>query len=414
MRFPVCCAPLLTRAAVLFLWLAAAADISAEPLSRVVALMDSTSAALADARLELAQARAEYTSGRVLPNPTLFAEQETWDDNAPTETTLGVRQELGFLWSQRPRQTALRHRYAAAKEQYTERRRELLADAIVSAYDYAGYRQLTTLLDSVLLRMHTLNAAIAARRAEGDVSRFEEQRFGFEVLEMEHRRQNMLIAREAALDEFVALTGLPAARLRDVELDIAVTVPDLTRDEAERLALERRPQFAAAKRDLAAAKSARTSARLMQLPEFAVGAGRKTANDGLSGMLVEGELEIPLFGQRRSQAQLAAIAERHAAVRLASAEADARRAVNSAYNRWESLQTFRFAEAQAAADSADVNTMRAAALYLDGEISAVELVDALRTGIDARAATIDLRNALIAAALDFRRAIGLDPLEQQP
>lgn len=411
MRFPIGFAPLLTRAAFFILFILIAADSRAESLGRVLAALDSTSAVLADARLELAAARAGYTTGRALPNPALFAEQESWNDDSPVETTVGVRQNLGFLWSQRPRQASLRHTYAAARSRYTEQRRALHVDVINAANAYAGHRELAAVLDSVLARMEPLNNAIAARSREGDISRFEEQRFRIEALELEHRRQLLLEAQEAAFGELVLLTGLPDARLHDLTLDVIPSVPAGTLDDAERMALEQRPQIAAARSELQAAQAGKTAARLSQLPELTVGVGQKKLDAGPSGMVIEGELEIPLFNQRRSQAQLAVAALRRATVQLAAAKARVRREVRSAYTRWESLQGFRYSAALATADSADVNTTRAAALYLDGEISAVELVDALRTGIDARAAAIDLRNARIAAAADLRRAVGLEIME---
>ena len=55
---------------------------------------------------------------------------------------------------------------------------------------------------------------------------------------------------------------------------------------------------------------------------------------------------------------------------------------------------------------------RGVQLYLEGEMSAFELVDALRTNVEAQDAVLSLRNSLAVARAELRRAVGLDPLEE--
>ena len=56
---------------------------------------------------------------------------------------------------------------------------------------------------------------------------------------------------------------------------------------------------------------------------------------------------------------------------------------------------------------------RGVALYGQGELSPLELVDVLRSTLDAQDAFLSLRNRRLVAELNLRRVTGL-PLEVQP
>ncbi|MBI5058896.1 TolC family protein [candidate division KSB1 bacterium] len=381
-------------------------------LQQVIASLDSTSPVLAAARVDLARARAAHTSSRAFPNPALFGTQETLNDAInSTERIIGVRQDLGFLWSQSSRYAATKAAYEAAQAAFVEIRRELTVQVMTQAYEYDRLRQQSSLLDSVLARAEQLSKATTARRKEGDIAPYDEQRFLLEQVQLQNRKQESARDKLNALSGLVRLTGLPAERLQRIELISPPALSFTSEDEAVRYALDHRPELTRTAKQLAAARRALAQARWRQLPEVSLGVGTKTVDPGPGGLYAEGELELPLWNQRRGEKNIArselARAELHQSSQLQLVEQE----VRAAFQQLQLVDRLRLALETGLADSANLNTARGVRLYLEGEMSALELVDALRTGIEAQDAALRLRNSLAMARAELRRVAGIDPVE---
>ena len=413
MRFPVFFTPLLTRAAFFVMSFVVACSASnAENLSRILAEFPLTSPMLADARLALAETRADYTSNRALPNPYLVGEQERWDDNSiPTETTIGIRQNFGFLWTQSSRVHAARLAYESELATFEELQNELAAQLVVAAYEYDGFRRQSIVLDSVLNRARELTDAMAARRELGDVSLYDEQRLQIELVQLQHRRQQLFAEEQRTLTELIRLTGLSERQLEAIHIDIEIHPSEMSMEEASSYALEHRPRAVAAAREMESADWSHRAARLSQLPDFSIGFGLKSQESGQDGSVIDAELEIPIFGQRRSQRRIAAAAQGRAGVHFLSERQLVEQEIRTAYKQWNHLQTIDVPMSIRMVEGAQLNMERGVLLYLEGELSIFELVDALHTGIEAQETAFELRNALIAAQVELRRSVGLEILE---
>ena len=413
MRFPVFFLPRLTRAAFFVMSFVIACSASnAENLSRILAEFRATSPVLADARLKLTEARADYTSNRALPNPYLVGEQERWDDDSvPTETTIGIRQNFGFLWSQSSRVHAARLAYESELAKFEELQNELAAQVVVAAYEYDGFRRQSVMLDSVLNRARELTDAMAARRELGDVSLYDEQRLQIELVQLQHRRQQLFAEEQRTLTELIRLTGLSEHQLEAINIDIEIHPSEMSVEEGLSYGLEHRPRAIAAARELESADWSHRAARLSQLPDFSIGFGLKSQKPGPDGSVIDAELEIPIFGQRRSQRQLAAAALGRAGVHLLSERQLVEQEILAAYKQWNHLQTIDVPMSVRMVEGAQLNMERGVLLYLEGELSIFELVDALHTGIEAQETAFELRNALIATQVELRRSVGLEILE---
>ncbi len=413
MHFPVLFVPLLTRAAFFVMSLVIACSASnAENLSWILTEFPLTSPVLADARLKLSEARADYTSNRALPNPYLVGEQERWDDDSvPTETTIGIRQNFGFLWTQSSRVRAARLAYESELAKFEELQNELAAQVVATSYNYDGFRRQSVVLDSVLNRARELTDAMAARRELGDVSLYDEQRLQIELVQLQHRRQQLFAEEQRTLTELIRLTGLSEHPLEAINIDIEILPSEMSMEEGLSYGLEHRPRAVAAARKLESADWSHRAARLSQLPDFSIGFGLKSQKPGQDGSVIDAELEIPIFGQRRSQKQLATANLRRAEVHMQSEQQLVEQEIRAAYKQWNHLQNLNAFAYTGMADSAKRNMERGVLLYLEGESSALELVDALRTGIEAQRATVEIRNALVAAKVELRRALGLNIVE---
>jgi len=382
-------------------------------LQQVIASLDSTSPVLAEARTELARARATYTSSRALPNPALFGTQETLDDAASsTERTVGVRQNLGFLWSLPSRISAAKSAYGAAQAAYLESRRELEAKVIDQTYEYDRLRQQSKLMDSVLYHAGQLALATTARRRVGDIAPYDEQRFQLEQIQLQNRKQELQREELNSLSELVQMTGIASDRMENMELTSPAPVPFASEEEAVKYALAQRPELHQSAKQLDAARRALTQKRWNQLPDFSIGVGNKKLDPGPNGLYVEGELEIPIWNQRRSEKNVARSELVQAEINHQSQLKLVEQDVRAAYRQLQLVERLQPPSESDLADSASLNMTRGVRLYMEGEMSALELVDALRTGIEARDAALSLRNSLAVARAEMRRVCGLDPLEQ--
>ncbi len=389
------------------------AQPEAYSLQQVIASLDSTSPVLAEARTDLARARAVFASSRAFPNPSLYATREGLHDAAQTtEQVVGVRQSIGFLWSLPSRYSSAKAAYDAARAGYTEARRELEARVILQTFEYDRLRQQSAVLDRVLFQAARLAEATAARRKVGDISPYDEQRFQLEHVQLQNRRQELLGDQQTALTGLVRLTGLPATQLENITLAAPVSPAFASEDEAVRHAVEHRPRLVQAERQSVAARRAHSAARWNQLPSLALLVGTKKLDPGSSGYYLEGELEIPLWNQRRRERNLARAEQEQVDVRYRMEQKAVEQEVRAAYRQLQLVERLQPPAETDLADSASVNMTRGVRLYLEGEMSALELVDALRTGIEAQDAALRLRNSLAVARAEMRRVAGLEPLEE--
>jgi outer membrane protein, heavy metal efflux system len=413
MRSPLLTPPLIRAA--LFVLLAVCHSLQAAPLniSEITAGLDTTSPLLADSKLKLAAARAAYTASRALPNPTLFAEGQTLKNGNgnDNEQTVGVQQSLGFLWSQPSKVAARRLAFEAELAAYEETRRNVIVRIVSTVAHLRSIEQQSALLDTVLLTVERLQDAMNARHREGDVSEYDAKRLSAELIQLQQRRLQLTTEKNKMTVEFVDATGLPASVLIDLVLP-HLSVPALeSEEEAQRLAIAYRPSLQAKTQMVQASRRAFTAAKLNQWPDFLIGVGRKTAEAKLSGLLWKAELEIPIWGQRRSERNLARAEYERAEIEYQAAVRSVEQEARAAFAMWFFLrktdaktQTFNQYDAR-------VNLNRGVQLHASGDFSSAELVDALRSSLDALAAALDLQTARLTTNLELRRATGLPILE---
>ncbi len=413
MRFGHFCTSLLTGAFFVCMFFERASAQAPSPaLREVIAALDSTAPLLAEARAEMAQARAAWTGSRAFPNPALFATQEALNDAAnTTERVLGVRQNFGFLWSYSAQSGAARAAYDVEQARYIEARQALAAEVAIQAYEFDRLMRQIAAMDSVLAQAERLAAATSARRVAGDAAPYDELRIQLEVIQLQQQRVELEREAHAVLTELVTLTGRNADELSALRLFVFKAPDFATEADAANFAHEHRAVLTEVKRNEDAGRKTLAAAKWNQLPDFSLGIGTKAVVPGDGGVYFEGELEIPLWSQRRS-ARHAAASALYGAERARSAVlTNVDQEVRSAFKQWQLVETLSADSHPDLADSAIVNMGRGARLYLEGEMAALELIDALRTGIEAQDAALKMRNAVAEARVNLRRAVGLDILE---
>lgn len=413
MRIPNWDTPLHVRAAFLCLWVSLATfKAEARGVTELIAAIDTHSTALAQARTALAESRSEYQSSRALPNPTFGYEHEQVkiDDVTDEESVYSISQPLGFLWSYGASRASAKHAYQAANAEFQEQQREILVRAVTDVLTVQSLRQQAAYADTVLNRTRSVVQAMQLRYEAGDVSAFDLHRLQVELLIMEKERNELLLSQQEAERTFTQITGLSAEWCTDFEVGNPLTVHFSSEDDAAAFALANRPLLKQADATEQAAALRYKAARRNQLPEFGATLGRKTIEPGFDGVVIGAEIELPIFGERRSESGLAKVRSQASQVQSRSIRLQVEREARQAFVHWQhnTGEITGLSEADWPHSLADLE--RGVVMYLAGELTAVELIDVLRSSAESLAARHSLEQSRIISALELRRVTGL-PLE---
>lgn len=413
MRIPIWVTPLHVRAAFLCLCIMVSAlSAEAKGISDLFAVIDSHSTALAQARTSLAESRSEYQSSRALPNPTFGYEHEQVEieDKTEEESAYSIAQPLGFLWSYGVGRASAKHAYLAANAEFQEQQREIQVQAVAAALSVQSLRLQAAYADTVLNRTRSVVQAMQLRYEAGDVSAFDLHRLQVELLIMEKERKELLLSQQEAERMFTEISGLPAEWCNDFEVSNPLTVQFSSGDDAAAFALANRPLLKQADAAEQAAALHYRAAKRNQLPEFGAMLGRKTIEPGFDGVVIGAEIELPIFGQRRSETGLAKVKSQASQVQSRSIRLQVEREARQAFILWQQStgEIPGLSEADLPRSVSDLE--RGVVMYLAGELTAVELVDVLRSSAESLAARHSLEESRIISALELRRVTGL-PLE---
>jgi cobalt-zinc-cadmium efflux system outer membrane protein len=415
MRIPVIYAPLRLRAA-FFCFSLFCFSISgfAVDLSEVIAELETTSPALAELRMQVAEAKAKYVSGRAWPNPQLRGGQEyVGADEAPLETSMGIGQDIGFLWSQSARASALRAAYEAALAQFEESRQQLVADIIIAANDYTGNRKLQAVMDSLIAAAQKIDETVKARSEIGDISRYDEARLQIELRRFKQQGFELGASGQTALRKLAAITGASGIELENLKMDLPVVVPEEMSDVDRALdfGLQRRGAIRAAELRRKSAQSETKAARASQIPGLSIAAGKLSIDGNDAGLFWEAGLEIPLFTQRRAEAQRTQSNLRTSEIAGESVKRQVEQEIRDAILKKKQLAGLTEISTDTLLSEAVENLKRGTLLYLEGDLSIFELVDVLTSGYEAQVSAIALKNAATAADVELLRSVGAEIME---
>ncbi|MHB0970439.1 MAG: TolC family protein, partial [Thermoanaerobaculia bacterium] len=137
-------------------------------------------------------------------------------------------------------------------------------------------------------------------------------------------------------------------------------------------------------------------------------AGQKTLADDSDGTLLGAAISIPLFDRLQPE-QLASLSEERAArARHALLVAEATGELRARAAEARELRASAVAFRESASASSEALLQITSVAYRAGEIGILELLDASRSAIDADTELIDLELRARIAAIELRRAAGVD------
>ncbi len=332
--------------------------------------------------LAIEQARAERQTRSLLPNPSLNYDREELDlaGSDGGEWIIAAEMPLDFLWRRGSRIDEAEALLEAENFGLYDKR-ELVRFQARRVYLAAHYGSL-----ELEARQKSANLLLDIKRksqllkAEGDISGYDQRRIAFEVLRAERdlvAAENELTRHESNLSLLVYRDNLEMKV--ETEDSFEGELPGLIEDKLVSTALERRGDLQRARARIAASEAAVQAARRAALPGVNLGMGYKRQIDGFEGPVGNLSVELPLFN--RNQGAVTGSRARFDAAKLTvkalerQIEAEIMAACQN-YNRLrEQLAEYR----NAMLENPETMVETAKFSYMEGEISLIELIDAVRT-----------------------------------
>jgi outer membrane protein TolC len=374
---------------------------------------------LAVAREQIAQARARVTQGYALPEPSISAAvlgaNGIARPHTANETDLGVGITIPF-----PNKIILRGQAAKSDlgnfdELYVQQR-QLIASQTAQAYDslLVALRHREDLLMSKSLAEDFVKKT-EARFNAGTAAKLDIVKGQVDVAQAE----NDLIANERGIANARAGLNRLLGRVLGASIEpadtLGVPVVPTDLDRLERLAMVSRPELRGLTRQRESAKSQERLAQQYFLPDVTLGLSRNNIYGTDPTYTTSIGIDVPIFFWQHQRGEVAEA--RHHELELAASYRDVTSQVgqdlrNSYATASTALRQVQFLAGKLV-PSAEEQYRIASSSYGLGGSSALEVIDAQRTLLDARNQYTTALGALNDAVADLERATGA-PLDSTP
>lgn len=374
---------------------------------------------LAVAREQIAQARARVNEGYALPEPSIsaaalgatgFAHPHT-----ANETDLGVGITIPF-----PQKIILRGQAAKSDlgnfdELYVQQR-QLIASQTAQAYDslLVALRHREDLLVTKSLAEDFVKKT-EARFNAGTAAKLDIVKGQVDVAQAE----NDLIANERGIANARAGLNRLLGRLLGAAIEpadtLGVPVVPTDFDRLERLAMLSRPELRGLERQRASAKAQERLAQQYFLPDITLGVSRNNIYGTEPTYTTSIGIDVPIFFWQHQRGEVSEA--KHRELELASSYRDVTAQVGQDLRNSYATASTALRQVQFLADrlvpSAEEQYRIASSTYGLGGSSALEVIDAQRTLLDAKNQYTTALGALNDAVADLERATGA-PLDSTP
>lgn len=374
---------------------------------------------LAVAREQIAQARARVTEGYALPEPSVSANylgaNGAFHPRSGNETDLGIGITIPF-----PNKIILRGQAAKSDlgnfdELYVQQR-QLIASQTAQAYDslLVALRHREDLLISKSLAEDFVKKT-EARYNAGTVAKLDIVKGQVDVAQAE----NDLIANERGIANARAGLNRLLGRVLGASVEPADTlgVPTVPADfdRLEKLALELRPELRGLERQRQSAKAQERLAQQYFLPDVTLGLSRNNIYGEDPTYTTSIGIDLPIFFWQHQRGEVAEA--KHRELELTESYRDVIAQVGQDLRNSYATASTALRQVQFLADrlvpSAEEQYRIASSSYGLGGSSALEVIDAQRTLLDARNQYTTALGALNDAVADLERATGA-PLDSTP
>jgi outer membrane protein TolC len=375
--------------------------------------------ALAAAHEEIAQARAREVEATAFPDPAISGdvtgESNLLHPGRNTGSDLGVGLDLPF-----PTKFLLRHHVShadVASAQYAyEQLRQQTAAQTAEAYDavLVALRHQADLEEGRRLTQEFLDKA-RVRYAQGSVARLDVIKAQVDDAQAE----NALIATGRDLANARAALNRMLGRLLGAAIQLADTLvvppalPALA--QLDSIALDKRPELASLQSQRAGARAATSLAKEYWLPDLGVSVSENLVAGAPTTYTTAIGLSFPLFFWNHQGGEVAEAShrERELDATYRDLEAQVDQDVRTTYaTAATALEQAAYLRDQLVPEAREAYTIASTSYGLGGS-SALEVLDARRTLLDAESQYAEALGAANDARADLERAIGI-PLDSIP
>jgi cobalt-zinc-cadmium efflux system outer membrane protein len=374
------------------------------------------SAEVAAWKTQIAAARWDVLTAKVLPNPSVQLTVNQLLDGKPPDAKTGYQAQLTWplpIFGQiGARRAAAEARVTVAETQAIAQLWQRAADMQSAMVDTAFADARVVMLERNLAELDRLQGIITKRASVGSNSTYDVLRVTTSATTVRAALTTAQTDRAEAESRLLALMAEPTlGRVHVTRAGLATFRGPLDEQALVKAALERRPDLELARKSALASTRIAQSQRKDAIPTPSLVAGGLLVT-GPYGLQVTGGLSVPLPFFDRNQGQIGrSLADAQTSELMAKALES--RIKNEVEGSWRARETARAALEQyrtASLPAAAELLSRAEVTYQAGTFSIAELFDAYRTTWDARLQELQLEEQMAEAEIALERAAVLIPL----
>lgn len=380
----------------------------------ISAALDRNASILAlRAELEGLRAQVRGASRLMRSNPEIagaYGPRRSSGEESTNDLEVSLSQELEIFGQRSARRDAAAATFAAAEGRLESRRVEVAAEVRTAfARALADEQRLAVADESLALAKEELEAA-EQRLRSGATSRMEVNAAHAAVGRAARERAAAVQRRSAAYGRLVVLTGVDPGEPLQLAGELAEGAPGESGLDGDlERALERRPDLAAARREVDAARAEALLAARSALPTPRVGVSYVEEGDPRgSARILQGTLafDLPVFDRNQEERGAASARERQAALALAALTRAARGEVALALARLEAAIDATRAWTGGPLEAVAENMRLVDEAYRAGKVDFFQLLLIRRETLEARNGYVDALEELHAAKAELLRATG--------
>lgn len=333
----------------------------------------------------VAEAEGQKSAVAALPNPefSYYREDLNHGEESYGEWMLAAGIPLNFLWERWSAKTAASEQIAAQELLVDDVRRKLKFEVQQAYGRYLYLSKMSGVWREVNSVFETAVHTAETRFSDGDISNYELQRIIMERLRYQKSAADAEAARLAQRHQlsFLIFPQHAHAGFDEVQ-ELNIAIPASLPEDLTAAVLQKRPDVLAAVKFLESQESALTAEKWKRLPELNFSYGYKEQSDDLSGSVLQLSLGIPIFNINQGKVRKTRAERDRQTLELTLLEKQVESEIHHA------VEQFRFYRDQYPqfndANEAGFQQALSAALaaYKEGEMSLVELLDAVNAYVE--------------------------------
>ena len=390
-----------------------------------LAAFERSSPALAEARATEDAARADVRQAGLVPNPTLglgasnfpLQTNPIWGNGAGVRNNLVASVELDQpfeLGGKRAHRVAVaRGALAGATLSRADAVRTARAELRLAFWAAVRARERRLLAEQVRARSTETVRIMRARFASQDISALELDKIELEAAQQENELADAVASERAAVADLLKLVGPGAPAEVEVSGELASPAESLDPARLAGRAREKRPDLAAARRQVETSRAAVALAEAQAVPDITVGVGYTRSKALMSGDNPQAlgftvSVPLPVFSRNQGEIQKAHVEQRRAEDVARALEANVAREVAAAHARYVAAAEKVSRYHGGALARAERALAVAEKTFRSGDRSLLEFLEAQRTFIAVRSDYLDTMYDLRATRLELEQAVGAE------